>query len=180
MIFATLPEASHQLVSLRPIEGSDLQDWYDYLSLPVVHEHTSWKLQSPGDLAGHVWGPDSRAPAGSLRLAIALRTTGQLVGTAGFQTVLPQNRSAELAYDLSPRWWGRGIATSIATLLVEWGHAQAGLIRVQAVLLDSNERSAKVLHRCGFQREGLLRGYRMVRGHAADFWMYAHLPESYP
>jgi len=38
-----------------------------------------------------------------LRLAIGLRSTGELVGTAGFHKVQTQNRSAEIAYDLAPR-----------------------------------------------------------------------------
>ena len=45
MLFTTLPESSHELVSLRPVESSDLQDWYDYLSMPAVFEHT--RLERP-------------------------------------------------------------------------------------------------------------------------------------
>lgn len=175
MLFTTVPESSHEMVSLRPIRPSDLQDWYDYLSMPVVFEHTSWNVHSPDELAHHVWAPEAFTPSTSLRFAIALRSTDQLVGTAGFHTVMPQNRSAELAYDLSPAMWGKGIATSICTLLVDWAHSHAGLVRVQAVVLDSNDRSARVLYKCGFEREGLLRSYRMVRGRAADFWMYSHV-----
>ena len=106
---------------------------------------------------------------------MALRSTDQLVGTAGFHTVIPQNRSAELAYDLSPTMWGKGIATSICSLLVDWAHSHVGLVRIQATVLDSNGRSARVLQKCGFEREGLLRSYRMVRGRSADFWMYSHV-----
>jgi ribosomal-protein-alanine N-acetyltransferase len=43
------------------------------------------------------------------------------------------------------------------------------------VTLRSNERSAKVLARCGFEREGLLRSYRMVRGVPGDFWIYSYI-----
>jgi ribosomal-protein-alanine N-acetyltransferase len=175
MLFTTLPESIHELVSLRPIESSDLQDWYDYLSMPVVFEHTSWNVHSPDELAHHVWTPESSMPSTALRFAIALRSTNQLVGTAGFHTVMSQNRSAELAYDLSPTVWGKGIATSISTLLVDWAHSHVGLVRVQAAVLDSNDRSARVLLKCGFEREGLLRSYRMVRGRPANFWMYSHV-----
>ncbi len=57
-----------------------------------------------------------------------------------------------------------------------WAHAHVGIARVQATVLDSNARSLRVLERCGFRREGLLRSYRMVRGTPGDFWMYSHLP----
>ena len=38
-----------------------------------------------------------------------------------------------------------------------------------------NERSRRVLERCGFRKEGLLRSYRMVGGTPRDFFMYAHV-----
>ncbi|MDQ6627638.1 MAG: GNAT family N-acetyltransferase [Pseudomonadota bacterium] len=177
MRFVDLPESHHPLVSLRPIVDADLPVWYDYLSLSLVFEHTSWNLSSWQDLAPYVWSADARTESSLLRLAIALRSSGQLVGTIGFHSVSPQNRSAELAYDLSPSLWGRGIATDACRTMVDWGHASAGLLRIQATALESNWRSAAVLQRCGFVREGLLRSYRMVRGRAGDFHMFAHVVE---
>lgn len=80
---------------------------------------------------------------------------------------------AELAYDLSPRYQGRGLSTIAANAVVRWTQDQMGLQRVQATVLDSNTPSIAVLERIGMQREGLLRQYRKVRGQARDFWMYA-------
>jgi ribosomal-protein-alanine N-acetyltransferase len=176
MLFGALPEANHELVLLRPIVEADLPVWYAYLSTPAVYEHTSWSLSSSSELAPYVWAPEAFTESSLLRLAVALRSTGELVGTAGFHTVSPQNRSAELAFDLSPKVWGKGIATYVCQLLVAWAHASVGLLRVQATVLESNARSAAVLERCGFLQEGLLRSYRLVRGRPGDFYMYSHLP----
>jgi [ribosomal protein S5]-alanine N-acetyltransferase len=177
MQYTALPETSHELVALRPIASSDIPAWFAYLSLPQVYEHTSWNLQSASDLMPFVWGTEPTTPSSRLRLAIVNRVSNQLVGTAGFHTVLPEHGSAEIAYDLSPTYWGKGLATHICTVLKEWGHIHAGLVRVQATVLESNLRSVNVLERCGFQREGLLRSYRMVRGRPGNFFMYSHLPE---
>ena len=38
-----------------------------------------------------------------------------------------------------------------------------------------NERSVRVLTRCGFRHEGLLRGFRMVRGRPGDFDIFSRL-----
>lgn len=175
MQFTQCPKSEHELVTLRPIEEGDLNVWYSYLSIPSVVEHTSWNLESAQELSMYVWHREAFTPSTLLRFAIALRTTNELVGTAGFHTVSPQNRSAELAYDLSPSVWGKGIATSIANALVSWAHQHVGVLRVQSTVLESNGRSAKVLERCGFEREGLLRSYRIVRGEPGDFIMYAHV-----
>lgn len=175
MRFNALPELAHDEVSLRPIVEADLPVWFDYLSKPSVFEPTSWNVSAASDLAPYLWAPGSITGASMLRLAIASRATGALVGTAGFHTVSPQNRSAVIAFDLSPEVWGRGIATAVCRTLVEWAHDEVGLLRVQATALESNARSMAVLERCGFVREGLLRSYRMVRGVPGDFWMFGHV-----
>ena len=178
MHFKTLPESTHALVVFRPIEPVDIPVWYAYLSQPAVFEHTSWNLQSPNQLSHYASALQPRTDAAQLRLAIALRSSNQLVGTVGFHTVSAENRSAELAYDLAPAVWGQGIASHAGQALTDWGHAHAGLVRVQATVLTSNTRSERVLERCGFAREGLLHSYRMVRGQPGDFWMYSHVDQA--
>jgi ribosomal-protein-alanine N-acetyltransferase len=175
MQFARLPGCGHPLVLLRPLVQADLQAWFGYLSRPEVFAHTSWNLRSVDELAPYVAGAEPATASSRLRLAIALRASDELVGTAGFHTVSPENRSAEIAYDLAPSMWGKGIASHVCALLTGWAHDEAGVVRVQATTLESNLRSARVLERCGYQREGLLRSFRMVRGQPGDFFMYSHL-----
>jgi [ribosomal protein S5]-alanine N-acetyltransferase len=175
MLFGELPKSSHELVLLRPITEADLPVWYTYLSVPSVVEHTSWNLADFTELSPYVWDPSANTESSFLRLAIALRSTGEIVGTAGFHTVQPRNRSAEIAYDLAPSMWGKGIATSVCQQLVAWAHTSVGLLRVQATVLESNVPSMAVLERCGFLREGLLRSYRLVRGGPGNFYMYSHV-----
>ena len=175
MLVKTLPISAHPLVDLRPLRESDLSTWFAYLSLPVVHEHTTWHVTSIGQLAQFVSTPDNTTPTSTLRLAVVLRTTDELVGAIGFHTVSPEHRTVELAYDFAPSMWGRGVATALAGVAVQWAHADEGFLRVQATVLDSNHRSAAVLERCGFVHEGLMRSYRMVRGTPRDFHLYAHV-----
>lgn len=176
MRFTCLPTVDHELVVPRRLTASDIPRWFEYLSLPAVFEHTSWNVRSPSDLERYSQQADD--PSSLLRLAIADRLSGDMVGTIGFHTVSPENRSAELAYDLSPPWWGKGIASRMCESMVQWAHTHVGLVRVQATVLASNSRSVEVLQRCGFKREGLLRRYRMVRGRPGDFWMYSHVQDA--
>lgn len=175
MLYSALPRSEHKLVELRPIVDVDLPHWYEYLSMPVVYEHTSWNLSSPDDLASYAKELASATAESAFRLAVVQRSSGELVGTVGFHSVSPRDHRAELAYDLAPHMWGKGLATYLATLLVSWAHEQASVVRVQATVLLSNARSTAVLERCGFEFEGVLRSYRMVRGVPGDFGMYAHL-----
>jgi [ribosomal protein S5]-alanine N-acetyltransferase len=177
VIFKALPAMEHDVVFLRELVSGDIQPWYDYLCLPQVYEHTSWDVRAPADLAHYAWKPEEFTEASLLPFGVASKSTNRLVGTAGFHSVSPQNQTAEIAYDLAPDVWGRGIATAVCRELVCWAHASADIIRVQASVLESNARSTRVLERCGFVREGLLRSYRMVRGRPGNFFMYSHLAD---
>ncbi|QIY81443.1 GNAT family N-acetyltransferase [Chromobacterium violaceum] len=131
----------------------------------------------PAELEHYAWQTERFTDSSALRFAIADHDTDRLLGTAGFHIVTPVNASSELAYDLSPAAWGRGLATAACASLLRWGHSHVGLVRIQATALPANQRSIQVLEHNGFEREGLLRSYRKVRGPSRDFWMYGHIQE---
>ena len=162
-------------MTLRHLERSDAPAWYACLADPVVIEHTSWDLRSIDDLQANFDDYASADASSSMRLAVVLRDGGQLVGTIGLNAISPQHRTAEIAYDLSPAVWGQGVATSIVDAVADWAFLRLGLLRIQATVLESNERSLRVLQRCAFEREGYLRCYRQIRGRSGNFWLYARL-----
>ena len=172
---AGLPRSTHPLVTLRHLERSDAPAWYACLADPVVIEHTSWDLRSIDDLQANFDDYASADASSSMRLAVVLRDGGQLVGTIGLNAISLQHRTAEIAYDLSPAVWGKGVATSVVNSVVGWGFQRLGLLRIQATVLESNARSIRVLERCAFEREGYLRCYRQIRGRSGNFWLYARL-----
>lgn len=180
MHFNGLPVLNHPQVKLRPLREADLLTWAEYLNAPAVFEHTSWNHPSPADLTVYMGSHERKEPVHLLRLAIVTQVDEALVGTIGFHTVSPSHRSAELAYDMAPRFWGRGWMTAAGAAMLQWAHEDAGLLRVQATVLESNWRSQKTLDRLGFAREGLLRSFRLVRGRPGNFFMYAHVADTAP
>lgn len=59
--------------------------------------------------------------------------------------------------------------------VTEWSFANLRYIRVQAVVLETNRASERVLQKALFQYEGPLRWFRMVRGRPSNFKMYARI-----
>jgi [ribosomal protein S5]-alanine N-acetyltransferase len=173
MQFTALPTLDHPLAAFREMGADDIEPFYRLLSQPVVHEHTSWNVASPDDLSAY--GAQVREPGSMTRFAVVRRDDGAFIGSAGFHSVSPVNRTAEIAYDLAPEVWGQGIARVACNALTQWAFDHVGLVRVQGSTLVTNTRSQRVLEACGFEREGLLRRYRMVRGEPGDFWMYSLL-----
>lgn len=170
-----LPLSRHALVALRRLERSDQQAWYGYLSQPGVLEHTSWRLSCLADLAANFDTYELPDPAAPQRFAIVLRDSGQLVGSIGLNTLCMTHRTADIAYDLAPAIWAQGVATAMVEAVVQWAMSELGLVRIAATVLDTNTRSQRVLERCGFHREGLMRSYRQVKGEPRDFWLYGRI-----
>ncbi|WP_069263913.1 GNAT family N-acetyltransferase [Paraburkholderia nodosa] len=169
------PASGYPGVSLRQLERFDVDAWYAYMALPHVVEHTSWNLHSRADLLPMFDALESTSPESIRRLAIVSNVDEALIGTIGFHTVSAVNRTAEIAYDLSPEYWGRGIASAVCNALTTWSFDTYSFVRVQGTVLKSNSRSAQVLQRCQYRYEGLLRSYRMVRGIPGDFALYSRL-----
>lgn len=161
---------------LRPLRAGDAVPWSAYLSDARVTLHTSWGSTDLATIESVVRRLRADyATRASWRWAIARDGDDCLVGVCGFSTWSTVHRTAELVYDLSPDYWSRGLATRAVRAVLEWGFSAARLNRVQAVVLPSNGPSIKVLDRCGFTKEGVLRQYRIVRGEARDFLLYSRL-----
>jgi RimJ/RimL family protein N-acetyltransferase len=161
---------------LRPLRAGDAVQWSAYLSDPRVTLHTSWGSTDLATIDFLVQRLRADyATKASWRWAIARETDDYLVGVCGFSTWSTVHRAAELVYDLSPAYWSRGIVTRSVQAVLGWGFSDAGLNRVQAVVLPSNSSSIAVLNRCGFTKEGKLHQYRWVRGEPQDFLLYSRL-----
>lgn len=161
---------------LRALDESDLVTWFAYLMMPRVLGETSWDVRGVEDLRSAVELYNSEDPSSPIRFAISQGHGQPLIGSVGFHTISPAHRTAEIAYDLHPSYWGKGIGSACCTALTNWGFLERGYQRVQAVVLETNAPSIRLLERCGFAFEGKLRNYRVVRGDARDFLMYSNLP----
>ena len=180
MRIAHPPASGIDGIALRQIEPGDAAAWYAYLRLPQVFERTSWNLRSVDDLHATLAGYLRDDPTTPIRMAVVDTTTAQLVGTIGLHTISDVNRSAEIAYDFAPSHWGRGLATRLCDTVAAWSFRALHLHRLQATVLVGNEASERVLARCGFRHEGLLRGFRMVRGTPGDFNLFSRLSTDGP
>ncbi|MBA2628637.1 MAG: GNAT family N-acetyltransferase, partial [Rickettsiaceae bacterium] len=49
------------------------------------------------------------------------------------------------------------------------------LVRIQATVITDNEKSIKVLERCGFEKEGFMKKYEVVEGQHKDYYMFGRV-----
>ena len=85
---------------------------------------------------------------------ITRKGDGELLGMIELR---PNGHRAEFGFVLARRFWGQGVMAEAASALVAIALAQPSIFRVEATCDVENRRSARVLEKAGFSREGLLR-----------------------
>lgn len=178
--FGDFPALDLGDVILREIEESDAQDYYEYMSNNAMEGFLT-KENRPNSVEKALeevryWSslfPQKR----SIYWAIALKENNKMIGTAGFNLISFPNDRAEISYDLSPEYWGKGIMLRSINGILKFADIALELVRVQATVIVDNERSIKVLERTGFKKEGLLKKYEIVEGEHKDYFMYSRVIE---
>jgi RimJ/RimL family protein N-acetyltransferase len=84
-----------------------------------------------------------------------------------------ERHSAELGYWLGRAYWGEGIATAAVNALVPHALRELALYRLHARVFDDNRASMRVLERCGFVYEAVLRRSVVKHGRLLDLHIYA-------
>jgi len=163
-------------VRLRAIRPEDAVAWHAYLSDPRATELTSYDIGPLSDVEAMVERcRHGYTAGGSCRWAVAREADDELIGTCGFNEWSRRQGWAELAYDLAPAYWGRGIMGQAVGACLAWGFREASFNRVHALVMVGNTRSERVLERAHFTREGCLRAYRIARGQPRDFSIFSIL-----
>ncbi|MFQ5630184.1 MAG: GNAT family N-acetyltransferase [bacterium] len=88
-------------------------------------------------------------------------------------TIPPNNRAAGMVglrisgfranfgYVLARACWGQGIMTEALKAVIDWVGRQKEIRRIWAVCDVENMASARVMEKCGLQKEGLLRNWML-------------------
>ena len=88
---------------------------------------------------------------------------------------------AEVGYVLAQRYWGRGLMTEAAGVVVEWVIAQPEIHRAWATVDLENVASQRVLEKVGMVKEGVLRRWLVAPNLGPvprDVWSFARIKET--
>ena len=167
-----------RLVLQRPRVDDVESIFRRYASDPDVTRYLSWPVHLSIDqtraflsFSDDEW---RRWPAGPY-LAFS-REDGTLIGGTGlaFETAT----RAATGYVLARDAWGRGLATEALNATVDIARG-AGIERLYAICHADHRASARVLEKCGFAREGVLRRFLEfpnLRPGPSDVLKYARVP----
>ena len=144
VILRTLRPADLDVLYDLAADARDLGDYYP-LSLP---SEIRWRNQF-GETG---WWEEER---GGLLIT---NHAGKLVGQIGFFQAARYLSTYEIAYRLYGReHWGQGYMSEAAQLMVAYLFSVKPINRLQATIFPENTASRRVLEKCGFKTEGVMR-----------------------
>ena len=164
---------------LREVKEEDAKDMFQYLSdYEVVKPMGLAPFESINDVLEEVnWYTSIYGEGTGIRWGITLKDSGKVIGSCGFLNMLTKHYRAEVGYELSKDYWGRGIASEALEVVVKHGYQHFQLERLEALIEPTNLPSQKLVEKLGFKREGLLRHYEYTCGKFDDLYMYSLIKE---
>ena len=169
---------SNERLLLRQFTEDDWLGVHRYASQEIVCRYQAWGPNTEEDSIGfvkQVIKDASQQPRKRFAFAIVTKNNEQMIG-AGELTIRDlSNRNGEIAYIVNPEYWGRGIATDVATLLIEYGFSKLKLHRIFATCDPRNKGSSKVLEKVGMTLEGRIREDLFIKDGWRDSLLYSVL-----
>ena len=98
------------------------------------------------------------------------------IGGFGFERLVP-GHCVEIGYWLGQSYWMQGFMSQVVEAGCQHAITTWQVVRISACIFDGNTASARVLEKCGFQREGLLRCHDLKDGQLIDAVVYARIVE---
>ena len=139
---------------LRPWQKKDLNDFFEYASVPGVGEMAGWphhrnKKSTKQVLQLFIDGKNI--------FAIELMEKNKVIGSIGFHPSWANEdpdfmhlKVKDIGYALSKKYWGQGLAPEAAIAVIEWGFLNLDIDALTCGHFRYNIQSKRVIEKCGF------------------------------
>lgn len=146
---------------LRRFTEADLAALHQWCVKPNVGPHAGWKPHETLEDSERILREFTE---GDEVWAIGEKSSGRLIGSCGLHRDHKRmnDRVRMLGYVLDDTFWGRGYMTECARALIEYGFRAMELELISVYHFAENDRSRRVIEKCGFHREGVLRQARRL------------------
>ena len=163
-------------LTLRKLTRSDvpaLEKW-----MPDNSIYTYWG-KGPGktDKNPSLLFEKEEKPTKSFHLGIALKGNDEVIGEL-WVYLIENNRMAKVAIRFSKDYQGKGYATEALNAITAFCFDNTELQRLWTDVDVRNEASVRLLEKCGYKREGMIRQGKMVSSWC-DYYLYGLLKSEY-
>ena len=104
----------------------------------------------------------------------AIENDGQLAGGVGIKLQTGwRSHLGEIGYWVARSYWRQGVGKAALEQMTEYGFSERGFEKLYAPVLGPNVASMKLLTKCGYVLEGILRSEVRKHGRSYDLHLFA-------
>ncbi len=147
-------------VLVRKYKSTDTEDLYRNIRSKEISRWTiGLPYPYPKETAAKFirWSQKQCRERKEFHLGIVLKETQKVIGGVGLKRIDYKHQCGEFGFWLGKKHWNQGLTSEAARLMLHFGFRQLRLHRIYAHAFDENIGSRRVLEKCGFQLEGIMR-----------------------
>ncbi len=136
---------------LRPWKQEDLEDFFEYASVPGVGEMAGWchhKTREESAQILHMFIDHKKT------FALELKENGKVIGSLGMEELdpdpEPDKQGREVGYVLSKAYWGQGLMPEAVKAVIDYCFRVLHYDFLTCGHFSQNEQSRRVIEKCGF------------------------------
>lgn len=140
-------------LTLRPWRESDLEDFYEYASVDGVGQMAGWSPHKDLEESRRILSHFIEG-----KHVFALEHQGKVIGSLGIEEYNEEHypelhniSGREIGYVLSKAYWGQGLMPEAVQAVIAYLFDREGLDFILAGHFDHNDRSRRVIEKCGFR-----------------------------
>jgi [ribosomal protein S5]-alanine N-acetyltransferase len=178
-ILREFPSLTTERLRLRAPRIDDAEPFGALLSIPEVTRFSNWP-DAPKKAEAERWVrwmSKLHASRKGCAWIIEANASETVLGAIRFNHFDRRCKVGEVGYELHPDFWRRGLMTEALRAVVDHGHREFGLNRIEAWTLPGNAASDRVLEKAGFRYEGTLREKGRFKGKFHDFRTFGRVAD---
>ena len=164
---------------LRPWRCEDLDDLYAYSHCDEVGPMAGWRPHATREEAEKAL---AKYVTHELHWALVWRENGRVIGAVKLNPDTNRGKfyAKAISFVLSPAYWGRGLMTEAVKAVIDYAFSEIGIDLLSAFHYAGNDRSRRVLEKCGFEYEITFKNMvTRYDGRVFDMVCYCILAEDY-
>lgn len=172
----TKPTIKTPRLTLRAMHVGDVESLREWMGDPNLYAYWG-KRAGKADKDPRLLFDKPERPTKSLHLGIEQNESGKIIGEI-WVYLIENDRMAKLACRIADKCKGMGYATEALHAIVDFCFENTELQRLWSDADVRNIASWRVMEKCGFTREGMIRQGKMVSSWC-DYYLYGILREDW-
>ena len=161
------------MIILRDYTETDVDRLVTLANNKNVSRYLVYTFPYPYTKADAKWWIDTGSKANHAVTKV-IEYRDQFVGSVGIHLQTGwRSHVAEIGYWIGEDYWGKGLATSALKAMSDCAFLLPALKKLYAPVLGPNQPSKKVLEKCGYVLEGILKQEVFKDGQYYDIYQYA-------